>query len=163
MSLFCMAIYLSACAPTSTRFYTGTPLPSNQVAIVLLHRHCILDDFMGKGLLRTVSAFEVLPGHYDLCIRYHYSGTYSTSSSQGCVNLKLNTQPGHVYYIYSEFPKPGLWQPTFADFVRDEDFARFDHGLLRYIDNGSEIKARSTRYLQGERLVIKLSERGYWE
>jgi hypothetical protein len=165
MGLLSLVVFLGACAtaPTGARFYGGEPLPAAQVAVVAIHRHCVLDEFMGKGALRSVYTFEVLPGQYDLCLRYNVSGTYSRTSSRGCANLKLNAQAGNVYYVYPSVPAPGRWEPAVASFSGDEDFAKFNPPTLSSLDDGARIKERTASYLHGERSLIKVSARGFWE
>jgi hypothetical protein len=160
-----LSILASGCAmsPNTARFYSGEPRPSTEVAIVLLHHHLVLDNFNNKPMLRTVSSLENLPGVNVLCLRYHYQGSYSKGISQDCIDIKVTSQPGHVYYVYPSFPTEYQWRPVTVDFSRPEDYAKFHQELLSDIDDGSDIYNRANRYIRGERAHIRFSERGYWE
>jgi hypothetical protein len=166
--LLFLFLWLTGCAATGSRFYSGAPRQANHVAVFVLHRHCYMNTFTENGALQKKIQqmsfiYEALPGNHALCVGYHYKGDYSSSSSQGCYNLKFDAKPGHVYYIYPSFPSPGQWKPLIVDFANEDDYAKFDNGVMAYTDNGSDLKARVEKYLKGERRLLMQNEHGTWQ
>jgi hypothetical protein len=166
--VFVLVISLIGCASPGTRFYSGAPRQADQVAVFVLHRHCYINTITENGTIQKKIQqmsfiYEMLPGNHSLCVGYQYKGDYSSSSSQGCYNLKFDAKPGHVYYIYPSFPAKNEWKPLIVDFASDADYAKFDDGLMAYTDSGSDLKERVQKYLNSERRLLMQNERGVWQ
>jgi len=166
--LLATVLLVVGCAAPGTRFYPGSPRQANEIAVFILHRHCYLSQIMENGanpqkILQMSFVYELLPGNHTLCVGYQYRGDYSSSSSKGCYDLRLDAKPGHVYYIYPSFPAKNQWKPLAVDFAKDDDYAKFDNGLMAYTDNGSDLKPRVEKYLQSERRALVRNEHGLWQ
>ena len=166
--LLAAVMLLAGCAASGTRFYEGTPRQANEIAVFILHRHCYLSQVTENGanpqkILQMSFIYELLPGNYTLCVGYQYRGDYSSSSSKGCYDLRLDANPGHVYYIYPSFPARNQWKPLAVDFAKEDDYAKFENGVMAYTDNGSDLKPRVEKYLKSERRPLIRNEHGMWQ
>ena len=126
------------------RFYTGEPLPQSQVALVMVGNHLRMDALTleGKPKADLVGKYkvEVLPGGLLLCVNYAGVGV----RSEGCVDVRLNAQAGHTYYIYASLPlDTGLWDQVVVDFARDEDYPTGK--------DGKQIRERALKHFRGDR------------
>ena len=136
------------------RFYAGEPLPPNQVALVMVDvMQCRIDFLTLEGkpevqLSPKKNQVELLPGQHHLCV--HYGTGFQP---RNCVDVALNAQAGHTYYIYGQ---PGhytgvgryfTWRPVVVDFVREEDYITGKEG--------KRTQQRALKHFQGDRLPAK--------
>jgi len=156
-SIICLiTTSLSACAE-GRRFYSSDPFPSDKVSLFITQNykttiHSIEESGKPIKNFAGLDMGELLPGQYTLCVGYAYIGTIKSAHSQGCVKLKLNAQPGYIYYVFPEFPGPNSWKPGIIDILHEEDY--------RGIEGGEQIHKRVKKYFMGERRVITQSEAG---
>jgi hypothetical protein len=64
--------------------------------------------------------------------------------------LSLHAEPGHVYFIYPEFPTTGGWHPSLIDIANDEDYNK-----LEGMGKPSNFKKSINVYISGERKEIQ--------
>jgi hypothetical protein len=172
---------LSGCATGSGahRFYSGPPLPKNEIALVYAvvdcHIHDVrnmreeetkyLDYLKGDAASRML---ELLPGQYMIGITYSRSSTavgYETRRTQTLgdkVRLKISAGAGNVYIIYPSF-NGGKWQPIIAN-INDYSEEECEKHNKSGCPNKEGISKRSNKYFLGERPIMifhPLSETSY--
>ena len=130
------------------RFYAGEPLPPSQVALVMVGIDYRLDALTLEGKPRAdlvgKDKVELLPGQHRVCVHYQRG----QQSSVGCVDVALNAQAGHTYYIYGSFPLgTGRWDPVVVDFAREEDYITGK--------DGKRTQQRALKHFQGDRSPAK--------
>ncbi len=107
------------CTTTAHRFYSGLPLPGNEIALVYAVTGCDINDLRDKseigvkkfGGYNPLHMLEFIPGEYIVGVSYSWyspGGTYgnyqisSSTTTGGRVQLNLNAQGGNIYVIYPE-------------------------------------------------------------
>jgi hypothetical protein len=148
------------------RFYSGPPLPNNEVALVYAV-DCNIQDIraekekdvkkLGYGPSREL---ELLPGQYVTGINYSniYFGTYYTKTTDGGrVQLNLNLQAGDIWMIYPEIIGQSgnqTWRPILVNIkdYNEEECRKNIQG--RICPDKDRIKEKATKYLQGERRIM---------
>jgi len=156
--LFIQSLCLVGCFSTGYRFYSGNPRPRNEVSIFTTSGGCQCMTIEEEG--QPAKSFyynpgsELLPGHYIL--RCGYISTLGNTTSNGAVNVEINMQAGHLYFIYPEFPAPKTWNPTVIDIFRDEDYMKVPEEYRENLRNWVKT------YMQGERPIIKQDSDGMW-
>jgi hypothetical protein len=147
-SVVCAALFsslvLSGALSAGDRFYPGEPLPPSQVALVMVGTNYRLDAVTLEGKPRAdlvgKDKAELLPGQHHVCV-YYLTGQ---QHSVGCVDVSLNAQAGHTYYIYGNFPAgTRRWDPVVVDFAREEDYVAGKEG--------KRTQQRALKYFQGNR------------
>ena len=155
--LFFITIVLSGCF-TGYRLYTGDPRPVNEVALYKTHEwcQCLTVEEEGKPAKMFYSnpGGELLPGSYVFDCVYAYTPRAATGKDP--IKVQINAQPGHLYYIYPEYPAPGIWKATVVDISRDEDFNKVPD---KYRD---DLRNWRNKYLEGNRPGIKQGSSGLW-
>ena len=161
------------------RFYSGPPLPKNEIALVTTVSGCVIYGLRDerekkvKGVPHSLYSdvnymIDLLPGHYMASISYERKG-YGTLSTGGMVQLELNIQAGNIYVIYPAIKGPFgpkassylyekygyKWYPILAN-INDYNKEECDKYNGRCPDK-EEIKEWATKYLQGERPYIQSS------
>ena len=155
------------------RFYSGTPLPKNEIALVFAVNNCSIYDIrdetekeekiFGEKLLGwgPWDMLDLLPGRYSAGVIYSRStaGTYTmTYATGGRVQAELNVQAGNIYVIYPEITraKEGTtWRPIFVNIYdySKEDCQR-EYGPLDSCYEKDKIWELATKYLQSERRIM---------
>jgi hypothetical protein len=159
------SLLLLGCASSGRRFYAGDQRPLGEVAIFVTHDGVRVDGIAEAGaprknLVGESMIGEVLPGAYLLDLRFTFSGTYSRATSQG-VSLPLRAEPGHVYYIFQEFPTMATWRPVVVDIAGDADYGSIESAAAaRRIDadSPSDVRKWVKHYLDGERVPLSKTE-----
>jgi hypothetical protein len=151
------SVYLAGCA-TGLRFYSGEPRPRNEVALFRTGGGCDCVSVQEAG--QPQKAFyiypsgELLPGYYIL--RCGYVNVSGTATSNGAVNVELNAQAGHLYFIHAEILDRGTWTPRVVDVSGDDDYskvpAQYREGLRGWV----------RAYLQSGRRVVRQDSGGMW-
>jgi hypothetical protein len=169
MILLLLTVCLFGCHRViGQRFYPGNPRPLNEVALFTKHEDCLIPGVVEEG--KPTKEFwenpggELLPGRYILRVGYIVGSTVGHA-----VNIELNAQPGHLYYVYPElfingtwvnhltFSRSTMWRPVMVDIARDEDFYKVPEEQREKLQNWRR------NYLQGERPAIKQNLQGYWD
>ena len=172
---------LTGCATGSGahRFYSGPPLPKNEIALVYVaSSDCHIRDIRNEteketrylDLLRaTSSMLDLLPGQYIIGITYSHTSTvsgYETRRTQTLgdkVRVKLNAEAGNVYIIYPSFDG-GKWRPINVN-INDYDIKECKkYNKYEGCPSKEGISKRTNAYLQGERPIMSfhpLSETPY--
>jgi hypothetical protein len=166
-----LTVNLSACVSVNgRRFYSGDPLPPEQVALIFIDDDfglflCSIEDKLfaiahDDGSLAAqsgVNAVEVLPGRWSFRVGYYHATTAylplagtvfpitAWSLTKRCLDVNIDAHGGHVYYI-------SQWNPRVVDITRDEDY--------QGIKNGELVHRRVKKYFQEERSVIRV---GLWQ
>lgn len=129
-SFVLFACFVVGCAPRGIRVYSGTPLPSNKVGLVVLHKNVgvpsweRLDVFSLRGendaetkvlgpVAYNTDILELLPGKYNLGVNYssgRETGTRTVGrwemtqvqSTTGKSQVDINVESGKIYTLYGE-------------------------------------------------------------
>jgi len=160
------------------RFYSGPPLPGNEVALVYAVNCCKIRDVRGEAenetkyldVLRSAAfdLLDLLPGRYVIGMTYKSSRSTlqeRTLTLGDKARLSLNAEKGNVYIIYPAIDGT-KWQPVIVN-INNYDIAACNKSN-KYEDCPSKeaIEKRITRYLNGERPVLKfhpLSETPFYK
>jgi hypothetical protein len=160
--LFLFICSLLGCATyQGGRFYSGLPLPKNEVALVYAvlgcNIHGILDErekeekFLFCNSYGPSKMLELLPGKYNTGMMYE---TYNSKGSG--LRLDLNLQASNIYIIYPEIWHKGgmVWRPIIVN-INDYTVEECN----KYNGRGScpdkdKIREWATEYLQGERRIL---------
>lgn len=164
---------LTSCATREYRFYSGPPLPKNDVALFYRVGGCsiwYLRDERGeeqKFISYLTELYELLPGQYIADIRYRdfdVGNQVIWTTTGDDVRLKLNVQAGNIYIIYPEFIMgiPSIvktWRPIIVNIndYNKEECVKYSRTMVRpiYCPNKDQIRKRATKYLQSERPIWK--------
>jgi len=139
---------LSGCATGAHRFYSGQPLPKNEIALVYAVSSCEIIDIRNerekqtKGIDMMSTArrmLDLLPVQYIVGIIYSYDLGQRTYTYGDRAQIKLNAQPGNVYIIYPEFYGE-KWKPII---INIDDYK-----------SEKEIIKKTKAYLQSERPIM---------
>jgi hypothetical protein len=160
--VYCLIVFfmcLAGCAAMvgGRRFYSGEPRPIRDIAILaVVDGNCRVDSITESGKPKKNLTGggddvlgELLPGNYAIDVRYVNQGVYSTIRGKS-VMLSLHAEPGHVYFIYPEFPTTGGWHPSLIDIANDEDYNK-----LEGMGKPSNFKKSINVYISGERKEIQ--------
>ena len=148
LTILFSSLVLSGGLFAGDRFYAGEPLPPNQVALVMVDvMQCRIDFLTLEGkpevhLSPKKTKVELLPGQHHLCV--HYGAGFHP---RNCVDVALNAQAGHTYYIYGQELGHSTWRPVVVDFAREEDYITGKEG--------KRTQKRALEHFQGDRLPAK--------
>lgn len=158
-----LVVCMLGCATNAYRFYSGLPLPGNEIAlawgvsgcrITYLHDEREKEEKLLFSYGHDNTLFDLLPGQYISGITYR---SPSGSFIGGRVQLKLNVQAGNIYIIYPEITGPWgnqTWRPIFVNinYYNKEDCEKYN-GRGSCPDK-DEISKWTTEYLQSERRTM---------
>ena len=170
INTFCLAVLLLfvccilGCARyMGGRFYSGPPLPKNEISLIQADTHCYIYDIRNDkendkkrfNLVDPLFRLELLPGQYIAGIVYRkISNTITTA---GPVEIKLNLQAGNIYIIYSEITGPSgnqTWRPIFVN-INDYNKEECEKYNGRWSCPDKDVISKwATKYLQGERRIL---------
>ncbi|MCK5232868.1 MAG: hypothetical protein KAR13_21525 [Desulfobulbaceae bacterium] len=173
-----ISILMTGCASHERYyFYNGNPLPASQVAFVGVHSTLTMINFdtIPMRNKKLTASFDILPGEHTLDLAFGSTAkTYSvTTVSKGAIaTLKLNTEPGHIYYIYPSFPTRDTWQPKAVDIAKADDLSNIPPYVWDSIPVPDEhkksyilsIRRKFERHFQKKQNhSLRVSERKNWE
>ncbi len=131
----CLSVLLSSCATPpryDAKFYTGQKQQA-EISVIDADDYVIIRAFDGvliqeklEDRLRFVYSlhrgyrFLVDPGRHTLEV-FHMGPQFGGKT----VKLKVDTLPGHSYWIYAGLncPRPGTWTPYMRDITNQDDVA----------------------------------------
>ena len=184
---------LSGCATGSGahRFYSGPPLPRNEIALVYAVTDCHIRDIRNETEKETrhldflkeaaSSMLDLLPGQYIVGITFSRTSSALETRTQTLgdkVRIRLNAQPGNIYIIYPEIDASNslphsqdkqksqqTWRPIIVN-IADYDIKECaKHNKYGGCPSKEVISKRTNVYLQGERPIMSfhpLSETPYY-
>jgi len=182
-SLFFAALLLVVCcqsgyASGAHRFYSGSPLPKNEIALVYAVKGCHIRDVRDEreketkylDVLRDAASglLDLLPGQYIVGITYKSSkSTFenTTSALGDKVRLEFNAEAGNIYVVYPAID--GVkWKPVIVN-IKGYDMTQCNRSN-KYEDCPSieVIDKKITAYLQSDRPILRfhpLSETPYYK
>ena len=172
--------YLSGCAVTrgANRFYTGPPLPKNDIALVYAAAGCKMRDVKSEAeqerryldFMNEAPSLmlDLLPGDYLIGVTFSHSSSSMNQRSQTLGNkirVKLHAQPGNIYIIYPLF-EGNNWQPVAVNIDDYEKKKCESHNKIKSCPSKEKISKKIAEYLHDERPVMKfhpLSETPYYK
>lgn len=122
-------ILITSCSTTGYyRHYQGGLKPLSDVAIIVQMDTSTVNyiDYIDGRYIGPSGNFgpivfpdiqELSSGNHDICTGFTKSlGGSEIKSSKGCVNIKFNAEPGHVYYFYPKVKTHDKnWEPAYWD------------------------------------------------
>ncbi len=172
-----LLVVLSAGCVSHPRYYyyDGAPRAQTEVSTVVMHGsvgvggYLLMHRLNGTpvGALPLYSnVFDLPPGRYTLDVVYNRSYQKSQNTMvhiNGKAALKLNAQPGHIYYLYPTFPSEGAWQLGVADFANIDDMSNFNLGARNDRHSGDLLKRIvGKHYKRKETHSLHVGSK-YWE
>lgn len=175
VSLLFMSCLLGCAISPGHRFYSGSPLPSNEIALVFTVTGCsifdIRDETENEGKIigpRWIwgpwDVLDLLPGRYVAGITY----SKASESTSGALKIRdtttgrrvqteLRVQAGNIYVIYPAFTQAmerEKWSPIFEN-LNDysQDKCQKHNGPLDCYEK-DRIWKLATEYLQSERTTM---------
>jgi len=147
------------CAPRGGRFYSGMPLPNNEVALVYTCTYCIINDIndaKDDKALFLIQMLELLPGRYNMGITYN--DTYRKGSR---IQIELNAQAGNIYAIYPFFKSEQMqtWNAVLVNMGNYSE-EKCNSEKISFLGNRTDcpskdsIVKKASSYLNGERPVM---------
>ncbi len=113
--LFIGCFFGCATGTGAHRFYSGPPLPKDEIAFVYAFNGCKIRDVRNKieeetrhlDFLHDAASgmLDLTPGEYILGITFSHSSSSMENRTHVLgdkVRLKLNVDPGNIYIIYPE-------------------------------------------------------------
>jgi hypothetical protein len=113
-SVCCLVGCATADFGWGNRFYTGNPLPKNEIALVFAINDCFIYDIRNETEkeekifgLKLVGwgpwdMLDLVPGRYFAGIIYSRGTAGTTYTMGGRVQTQINVQAGNIYVIYPE-------------------------------------------------------------
>jgi len=165
-------------ASEAHRFYSGPPLPKNEVAFVYAVKGCQIRDVRDEtedetkylDVLKAAASdlLDLLPGRYVIGIVYKSSKSTldnRTLTLGDKVRLSLNAEKENTYIIYPAIDG-AKWQPVIVN-INDYDMTECKKSN-KYEDCPSKeaIGKKITAYLKGERPILRfhpLSETPFYK
>jgi hypothetical protein len=163
--------WLLGCATTTFnqghRFYSGTPLPNNEIALVFLVTGCSIYDIRNetekeekilgaRGFLGPWDVLDLLPGRYTAGIIYTRISDRTATAGRR-LQVELNFQAGNIYVIYPELTRAKEEQTWHPIFVNINDYSKEEcqkhSGLLECYEK-DKISELASKYLQSERRIM---------
>lgn len=119
-----LAVLMYGCAPDVHRNYSGSVLPMNQIAVLVVSSGIIVDNidqrkipYATSGIFaRKIDYIELLPGLHSITVR-HISQN-SKWDSLNDIQLSLNALPGHIYVFRYTIEKH-IWHVWIVDVTED--------------------------------------------
>lgn len=107
--------YLQSKYARSDKIYPGQYKARDKIAVLVQNesQKVHLEKINGRSVEKKFGViFELLPGHYSLCIRLSYDRAYSKK----CQVVEFKAQAGHTYEFYGvEDYNSGKWNPVVRD------------------------------------------------
>jgi len=174
LGLYCQSVYPSE----AHRFYSGPPLPKNEVAFVYAVKGCQIRDVRNEAedetkyldVLKAAASdlLDLLPGRYVIGIVYKSSKSTldkRTLTLGDKAQLNLNAEKENIYIIYPAIDG-AKWQPVIVS-INDYNTTECNK-RNKYEDcPGKEaIEKKIAAYLKSERPILRfhpLSETPYYK
>jgi hypothetical protein len=170
LSMCCLLGCATADFGWGNRFYSGRPLPSNEIALVFAVNDCSIydirdetekeekvfgDKLVGWG---PWDMLDLPPGTFIAGVIYSRSTAGTRYELGGRGEVQINAQAGNIYILYPEFTKAkekNTWRPILVNF---NDYSKEDcqkmYGPLDSCYEKDKIRELATKYLQGERRIM---------
>ncbi len=133
------------------KFYPGSPLPNDQIALLIPTSSVGIEKINGRGYNKRFSivtpytngAVELIPGHYIISTILSTGYVHSVEA----VNIELDAKPGHVYEVYSVLGYSSkTWSPMIRD-VTDQKDAKYAKWVKSFMDIRQEYPSSPTLLL----------------
>ncbi len=189
--LFMSSLFGCVNGPGAHRFYSGPPLPEDEIAIVYAIAGCRIRDV--RNVIEKETKYldfmkdaasgmlDLIPGEYVIGITFRHSSDTMGKRTQSLgdkVRIKLDAHSGNVFIIYPEigapdskaYPRedqkrPETWRPVIVN-ITNYNFKECEiHNPYEDCPNKDRITKKINEYLENDRPIMSfhpLSETPYY-